>query len=80
MLAGYILWDNTDNIAAGYATVEYTIDGKLIDIEVVNCTLLDDYIKYWVNTAWKLCNEYNINGIVVYQNTKTITIRQCTPF
>ena len=65
---------------AGYATVEHTPEGALIDIEVVNCTIQNALPELWVATAYQLCAKHNLAGVIFHHEGATVSISEVTPF
>ena len=80
MLIGYEIWNDRTDKPMGYATVNQTADGELVDIEIVNCNVPNANPNYWIATAWKLINEHKLAGVVFYHEGSTVTISECTPF
>ena len=80
MLIGYKIWDDRTDLPAGYATVNQTADGELVDIEVTHCTIPNSNPKLWVTTAWRLCKQHNLAGVVFHHQASTVSISEITPF
>lgn len=80
MLIGYEIWDDRTDLPAGYATVNQTADGELVDIEVTHCTIPNSNPELWVTTAWRLCKKHNLAGVVFHHEASTVSISEITPF
>jgi len=80
MLTGYEIWDNRTDKPAGYATVKHAANGELVDIEVTHCTIPNSNPDFWVATAWRICNENGLAGVVFHHEASTVTISEITPF
>lgn len=80
MLTGYEIWDNRADKPAGYATVKHTADGQLVDIEITHCTIPNSNPDFWVATAWRICNENGLAGVVFHHEASTVTISEIPPF
>ena len=80
MLIGYEIWDDRTDLPAGYATVNQTADGELVDIEIVNCNIPNSNPELWVTTAWRLCSLHNLAGVVFHHEASTVSISEIAPF
>ena len=80
MLTGYQIWDNKTDKPGGYATVEHTPEGAIMDIEVVSCTIPNAYPELWVATAHQLCSQHYLAGVIFNHEGTTVSISEVTPF